>query len=128
MPDSMLSLSTVLKIDHGLIKTSEYPPFLKQWEFQEFMEDYATHFDLHKDIIFNTTVRNVSRSSDGAKWQVEMEQSGVEEVRQFDKVVLCHGYQTKPDMPEFEGTEKFTGQLIHSQQFRKSVPLRMREP
>ena len=83
------------------------------------MESYAEAFDLPKHIVFGTTVQRIVRSSDGTKWQLEMEREGSKEVREFDKVVLCHGYQTKPKIVEFEGQEKFTGQLIHSQAFRK---------
>ena len=45
--------------------------------------------------------------------------NGVAQSEEFDKVVFCHGYQTKAKMPEFKGTELFDGQIIHAQQFRK---------
>lgn len=37
---------------------------------------------------------------------------------EFDKVVFCHGYQTKAKMPTFEGQELFEGTIMHSQQYR----------
>lgn len=90
-----------------------------QSEFQEYMESYAKTFDLHKDIVFNALVKKIVRNGDGTKWRVEMSISGADDAREFDKVVLCHGYQTQPVIPEFEGREKFTGEFIHSVAFRK---------
>lgn len=88
-------------------------------DFQEYMESYAKAFDMHKDIVFNAFVKKVMRNSDGTKWIVEMSISGTDDAREFDKVVLCHGYQTKPVIPEFEGRERFTGEFIHSVAYQK---------
>jgi len=44
---------------------------------------------------------------------------GEKRTEEFDKVVFCHGYQTKPSMPKFEGQELFEGRLSHAQQYRK---------
>jgi hypothetical protein len=40
----------------------------------------------------------------------------------FDKVALCHGYQTIAEMPSYEGSENFKGILMHSQQYRSHKP------
>lgn len=92
---------------------------MKSEDFQEFMEDYAKHFDFLKDIVFNTTLRKVSRNKDDTMWSLEIQTAG-EEARtlEFDKIVLCHGYQTKAVVPRFEGQEKFKGTITHSQQYR----------
>ncbi|KAF6825918.1 dimethylaniline monooxygenase 2 [Colletotrichum plurivorum] len=102
----------------------KYGPFLSQADFEEYMESYAEHFGLHKHIVFNTIVKQVVRSDDGAKWKVEMIKSGTPEVQLFDKVVLCHGYQTKKKMPLYEGQEKFQGTITHSQEFRNPADFR----
>jgi len=101
----------------------KYGPFLSQRDFEEYMESYAVNFDLHKHMAFNTNVKQVVRNANGSKWQVEMIKSGLTEVQEFDKVVFCHGYQTKPKMPVYEGQEQYEGLLIHSQQFRKPEDL-----
>lgn len=76
-------------------------------------------FELNKDIVFNSIAEKVIRSPDGSKWAVHLETSGQPEVREFDKVVFAHGYQTEPKMPTFEGQEGFEGVIMHSQQYRK---------
>ena len=48
--------------------------------------------------------------------------NGEPQSEEFDKVVFCHGYQTTPVMPNFEGKELFEGRLMHAQQFRSLVP------
>lgn len=97
---------------------SEYPHHLSQPEFQEYLESYAAHFDLHKDIVFNAWIKQATRNEDDNKWRLELEVDGQLRVEEFDKVAFCHGYQTKAEMPEFEGQEKFQGVLMHSQEFR----------
>lgn len=93
---------------------------MKAAHFQEFMEDYAKHFDLLKDIVFDTTVRRVARNEADTKWLVQVEkQGGAVEELEFDKVALCHGYQTLAKMPTYPGQDKFEGVLIHGQAFRK---------
>ncbi|OAG10080.1 putative dimethylaniline monooxygenase [Paraphaeosphaeria sporulosa] len=95
-----------------------YPPHLTQAQFQEFMESYAKHFDLLKDIVFDAALKRVSRNEDDTKWRVELLVMGEIRVEEFDKVALCHGYQTYPQMPKFEDEKKFEGILMHAQQFR----------
>lgn len=96
----------------------EYPHYLSQWEFQEYIESYATHFDMHKDIVFNALVKEVSRNKDDSKWRLQAIVDGESRVEEYDKVAFCHGYQTKPNMPNFEGMEKFEGAIMHTQEFR----------
>jgi dimethylaniline monooxygenase (N-oxide forming) len=93
--------------------------YLKQADFQEFMEEYAKHFGLYDHIVFNSDVKLVDRAEDGKRWSLKILREGKEESRDFDKVVLCHGYQTVPNVPSLEGQDKFTGEVLHSQQFRE---------
>jgi dimethylaniline monooxygenase (N-oxide forming) len=98
---------------------TEYPIYMKSSDFQEFMEDYARHFDLLRDFVFNTTVRKVWRNGDDTKWCLEVETTGEEpKTLEFDKVVLCHGYQSQAIVPKFKGQELFEGTIMHAQQYR----------
>lgn len=101
--------------------SSEYPIFLRADQFQEYTEDYARHFDLLKDWKLNTAVRKATRNKADTKWCLEIQPTGEEpKTVEFDKVVFCHGYQTKARMPKFEGQDKFEGIIMHSQQYRRS--------
>lgn len=99
--------------------TIEYPSHLSSDQFQEYIESYAAHFDLLKDIVFNASVTRTTRNKDDTRWQLEMLVNGEARIEEFDKVVFCHGYQTKPKMPKYEGQELFEGKLMHAQQYRK---------
>lgn len=101
----------------------DYPSHLSTAEFQEYIESYAKHFDLLRDIVFDASVQRATRTEDDKRWSLEMTVNGEHESRQFDKVVFCHGYQTKPVMPVFEGKELFKGELMHAQQFRSTKGL-----
>lgn len=97
-------------------------------EFQEYMESYAGTFDLFKDIVLNTAVRNVRRDSTDSKWVLDIETTGTGEgetkgeMVSYDKVVFCHGYQTKANFPRWEGQEAFAGTITHSQAYRTPEP------
>ncbi|KAG4256686.1 hypothetical protein FPRO03_03696 [Fusarium proliferatum] len=104
----------------------EYPVYLSAANFQEFMQSYAEHFKLIEHISFNSSVQVVNRNSDDSGWilQVEKVGTGEKESRTFDKVVFCHGYQTKRVMPTFPEQDKFEGEIIHSQQYRSPEAFR----
>lgn len=94
------------------------------------MESYASHFDLFKDIVLNTTVRNVRRDSSDTKWLLDLEVAGTDggetkvETVSYDKVTFCHGYQTKAKIPVWEGKELFSGTILHSQAYRTPEPFK----
>lgn len=100
----------------------KYPIYMKTEHFQDFMENYARHFDILKDWNLNTTVNKASRNADDTKWALEVE-TAAEGTRtlEFDKVVFCHGYQTRAIVPTFEGQDKFEGTITHSQQYRSPL-------
>lgn len=83
------------------------------------MQEYSSHFDLLKDIVFNANVKRVCRNPDDTRWRIEIEVAGTIEVLEFDKVAFCHGYQTAANIPKFEGQDKFKGTILHSQQYRR---------
>ncbi|KAI0601207.1 flavin-containing monooxygenase 9 [Biscogniauxia sp. FL1348] len=102
----------------------KYPHYMSQRDFQEYMESYAEHFDLFKDIVFNASLKRVSRNKEDTKWLLEVVVDGELREFEYDKVALCHGYQTKAVMPVLEGRDKFKGSVIHSQEFRSPEQFR----
>jgi dimethylaniline monooxygenase (N-oxide forming) len=111
-------LSNLYFSAHFTHRYLEYPHYLSQADFQEYIESYATHFDMLKDIVFNASVKQVSRNKDDNKWQLLLDVDGQSRVEEYDKVAFCHGYQTQAKIPDFEGVEKFDGPIMHTQEFR----------
>jgi dimethylaniline monooxygenase (N-oxide forming) len=105
-----------------------YPIYMKTEHFQDFMESYARHFDTLRYWNLNTTVLRASRNADDTRWALEVEHTAGDTTTtrtlEFDKVVFCHGYQTKAIVPTFEGQEKFEGIIMHSQQYRSPEPFK----
>jgi hypothetical protein len=108
-------------VAYRINKDLEYPHYLNQAQFQEYIESYATHYDLHRNIVFHAHVKKVVRNNDDTKWLVHLIVNGEARVEEVDKVAFCHGYQTHARMPTFEGAETFHGSIIHAQQFRSLV-------
>ncbi|KAI1484955.1 flavin-containing monooxygenase 9 [Biscogniauxia mediterranea] len=102
----------------------KYPHYMSQKHFQEYMWSYAEHFDLFKDIVFNASLKRVSRNKEDMKWLLEVVVDGELREFEYDKVALCHGYQTKAELPELKGRERFEGIVMHSQAFRSPEPFR----
>jgi dimethylaniline monooxygenase (N-oxide forming) len=101
--------------------TLEYPHHLSQPQFQEYLEDYARHFNVLQKVVFKASVQQVVRTENDKQWRLEMLSDGQPYHQDFDKVALCHGYQTVAEMPVYEGSDKFKGILMHSQQYRSYV-------
>lgn len=72
--------------------------------------------------MFKASVQRAVRTENGKQWRLEMLIDGQLHRQDFDKVAFCHGYQTVAEMPTFEGSDKFQGILMHSQQYRSHEP------
>ena len=99
----------------------EAPPYLPAPDVYKYIRNYAKHFDLYPHVRLNATVRKVIRNKDGGKWQVFTTDRTGELAHAFDKIIFCQGLQDKPYIPKFDGQEKFTGKIIHSQAYKQSV-------
>ncbi|KXJ88367.1 putative dimethylaniline monooxygenase [Microdochium bolleyi] len=102
----------------------KYSIHMDTWEFQEYMESYAKHFDLLKDIVFGAWVKKAVRNDTDTKWRLEFEINGELLAEEFDKVAFCHGYQTTPNRRHFEGEDSFKGLQMHAQQYRSAEEFR----
>ncbi|MDX1687588.1 MAG: NAD(P)/FAD-dependent oxidoreductase [Candidatus Promineifilaceae bacterium] len=90
-----------------------------------YIESYVDHFELHDAIHLSTEVTSVSRAErNGTEahpgFQVTVrpsDGSGEEETHHFDFVAVCNGLFSDPYIPQIEGTERFSGSILHSSQF-----------
>ncbi|KAF7535002.1 hypothetical protein G7Z17_g13274 [Cylindrodendrum hubeiense] len=84
-------------------------------QYSKFLS-YAKHFGLLKRIKFNVVVRSLSRTEDGTKWALLLE----DEVspRVFDKVIMATGTEVTPNIPKIEGFDLFKGRFLHSQAYK----------
>ncbi|XP_075856497.1 dimethylaniline monooxygenase [N-oxide-forming] 4 isoform X2 [Microcebus murinus] len=101
----------------------DYPNFMSQEKFWNYLQEFAEHFDLLKYIQFKTTVCSVTKHPDFSKtgqWDVVTETEGKQERAVFDAVMVCTGYFPNPRLPleSFPGIHKFKGQILHSQEYK----------
>ncbi|XP_032245369.1 dimethylaniline monooxygenase [N-oxide-forming] 4 isoform X1 [Halichoerus grypus] len=101
----------------------DYPNFMNQGKFWDYLKEFAEHFDLLKYIRFRTTVCSITKRpdfSESGQWDVVTETEGKQERAVFDAVMVCTGHYLKPHLPleSFPGIHKFKGQILHSQEYK----------
>lgn len=88
-----------------------YPHFPHHTLIKQYLEDYATAFELKPNIEFRNGVVHAERLSTGG-WEL-LTQKG--ERRLFDLLVVANGHHWDPRYPDFPGT--FTGTTLHSHHY-----------
>ncbi|XP_021538312.1 dimethylaniline monooxygenase [N-oxide-forming] 4 isoform X1 [Neomonachus schauinslandi] len=101
----------------------DYPNFMNQGKFWDYLKEFAEHFDLLKYIRFRTMVCSITKRpdfSETGQWDVVTETEGKQERAVFDAVMVCTGHYLNPRLPleSFPGIHKFKGQILHSQEYK----------
>ena len=99
---------------------ASYPPRAVLWDY---IKGRVEKSDVRKYIQFCTAVRFVSYSDDTGKFTVTVDDLQADEVRSddFDYVIVAAGHFSTPNVPEFEGLEKFPGRVLHAHDFRDAL-------
>lgn len=103
----------------------DYPNFVPNSLFLEYLKLYASKFNLLRCIYFNTKVCSISKCPDFAvsgQWEV-VTAHGPKQTQSsaiFDAVMICTGFLTNPHLPldSFPGIQTFKGQYFHSRQYK----------
>lgn len=96
------------------------PVHVSSKEWSEYYRQYARNFKLYDHIEFNTTVEVIRRDEGKSKWLIYIE--GEENPRPFDKVVFSSGSETIAKPPRIEDLDKFEGQFLHGQAYKRYFP------
>lgn len=95
-----------------------YPDYPSHAQLLNYFRAYATHFDLHPFIQLNTKVLKINYTPEQL-WQVTYENAqGIHEAI-FEYLLVANGHHWDPVMPEF--ATKFTGELLHSHDYKKAA-------
>jgi Flavin-binding monooxygenase-like len=94
-----------------------YPDFPSRQQMSDYYKLYADTFGLRENIEFNTKIV-MCRPLPDETWEVEF---ATGEKRIYKGVIVCNGHHWDKRFPEFEG--KFTGELMHSKDFKKPEQL-----
>ncbi|WP_413642729.1 flavin-containing monooxygenase [Mycobacterium sp. RTGN5] len=111
-----------LTISMKLMAYSDYPyqgerKFYSRGEYFEYLSAYADRFGLRERIRFSSEVTNVAKVSD--RWVVSVRRDGIESKEPFDAVAVCSGPFKTPNRT-IAGLEDFTGEIVHSSEYRNN--------
>ncbi|XP_045459986.1 flavin-containing monooxygenase FMO GS-OX-like 4 isoform X2 [Harmonia axyridis] len=123
-------LRTNLPKELMLFDDFQYPEglkesFISQNEVLQYLNNYADKMNLRKYIRFLTQVTYVQPIDDN-KWDIEIQDViSKEKIRKiFDAVICCNGKYSVPYMPHIPGLDSFSGNCIHSHNYRSEEPYR----
>lgn len=105
-----------------LMAYSDYPftggrVFKTRPEYHEYLREYARRFGLVERIRFGSEVTDLKRHPNS--WTVTVRHDGVESSETFDAVAICSGPFKTPNR-EIAGLENFTGEIVHSAEYRNA--------
>lgn len=104
-----------------------WPDYPHHSQMLSYLQRYAEHFDLRRNIWFGTEVVRVS-PAESETWLVTTRSTGggTERTSRYAAVVIANGHNWSPKRPEYEGMAEFTGEVIHASAFQDSSILRDR--
>jgi trimethylamine monooxygenase len=106
--------------EHFGIPISSYPP---RAVLRDYIVGRVEKNDVRKYIRFRTPVRDVAYDNETGKFTVtvrDLVNDGLySEI--FDYVIVASGHFSTPNVPYFEGLEKFPGRVLHAHDFRDAA-------
>ena len=98
--------------DKDLLQSDKFAQHYRlQPEILNYLENFAGRYDLNKDISLATEVAGAVWDDDAKRWRVELA-DGRHVSARF--VVTALGLLSKPNVPDIEGIETFTGEITHT--------------
>ncbi len=113
----------ILTTSIRLMAFSDFMPdgervFYTRAQYLSYLHGYAEKFRLREHVRFDTAVEGIARLPDG-RWRVAVRAGGERREHVFDAVALCSGSYNRPNR-NIAGLERFTGEVMHSAQYRNN--------
>ncbi|KAG8555873.1 hypothetical protein GDO81_017848 [Engystomops pustulosus] len=104
----------------------DFPNFLPNHKYFEYIRLYADHFKLVKYIKLKTSVCRLEKHTDfpvNGQWLVTTESNGVKKTDIFDAVMVCTGQHAKPAMhlENIPGIDMFRGKVLHCREYKRPI-------
>ncbi|OWF53840.1 Flavin-containing monooxygenase FMO GS-OX3 [Mizuhopecten yessoensis] len=99
--------------------------YLHHKQMFDYIEQFTDFHEMKTYIKFNTVttnIRPVKGDNNQINWNVtycERHSPDVTETEIFDGVIVCNGHYAKGIIPDIEGINHFTGDVIHSKEYRR---------
>ncbi|HXD28611.1 MAG TPA: NAD(P)/FAD-dependent oxidoreductase, partial [Arthrobacter sp.] len=96
------------------------PSFPPREVLYNYITGRAKANNVRRFIQFDTAVRWISYDETAGKFAVTVQarNDGRTRTEEFDKVIVATGHFSTPNMPSFEGFDRFPGRIMHSHDFR----------
>jgi cation diffusion facilitator CzcD-associated flavoprotein CzcO len=96
------------------IHSDTSPIFSSKDQFANFLECYAKILELN--IWLNSTVKGATFDEKTKTWEVSVANNSTSDVRKVypKHIVFATGHSGEPNVPKFDGEEKFKGEIVHS--------------
>ena len=107
--------------EHFGKQIASYPPRSVLFDY---IEGRITKTEVRDWIKFSTAVKNVEQSDGGFTVTTCDLTTSKTNVGYFDHVIVCSGHFSTPNMPNFEGFERFPGRILHAHDFRDATEFR----
>ena len=104
--------------EHFRKQIASYPPRSVLFDY---IEGRIKKTEVRDWIKFSTAVKNVEQSDDGFTVTTCDLTTSKTNVGYFDHVIVCSGHFSTPNMPSFDGFERFPGRILHAHDFRDAT-------
>lgn len=96
------------------------PSFLQREMIRDYIVGRACVSGLRKNVRFSSVVRYVKFDSDQKHFTLRFTDlvTGKDKSEYFDYVIVAVGHFSVPNVPSFDGIDRFAGRIIHSHDFR----------
>lgn len=103
---------------------AHYPDFPSGKQMITYMRDYTHYHNLRPSIAFRTEVSFAEPIKGGEQWRLIIKHldTNQEEERIYQQLIVCNGHHWDMRWPDYPG--KFTGEMIHSKQYKNSEILK----
>ena len=106
----------------GFPMPEDYPDYPSNRQILNYARQFADAYGLRDNARFNTNVEAVEKT--GNVWEVKTRQGRNTRTESFRWIVAASGTNWYPNRPVFDGEETFTGEIIHSVNYRAPESLR----
>ena len=104
--------------EHFGKQIASYPPRSVLFDY---IEGRIEKTEVRDWIKFSTAVKNVEQSDGGFAVTTCDLTTSKTNVGYFDHVIVCSGHFSTPNMPSFDGFERFPGRILHAHDFRDAT-------
>lgn len=101
------------------------PTMWSAQQYLEYLKEFAEHFGINQHIRFKTPVKSIKRDAASNTWTIETNDG---EETGFDHIAVCAGLNQGERMPpQWPGSDRFKGKIIHSGRYKKAEDFAQRK-